>query len=165
MNTLYIALIVLAVLVGGAGFYFVSKKLGLSLINVALSIVTAIRSALENTTLASSKFAMVLNLIIQALTYGNIVAAEDSTDEERIAFAMEYVIDISTKLGIEISKTEESIIRNVLSVGFIFMRALKVKPMSKTYLRMAKITGISKAVRLQIISEIGAKAELRAAHE
>lgn len=163
MNTLYIGLIVLAVLVGGFGFYFVSKKLGLSLINVALSIVTAVKSALEHSALASSKFAVVLNLIIQALTYGNIVASEDSTDSERVDFALEYISDISDKLGIKINDNERAIIKSVLALGFVFMRALNVRPIGKVYLRMAKLIGLSKSERLEMLTTISARADLRRA--
>lgn len=144
MNTLYIALICLAVFAGGAGAIFLAKKFGLTLINVPLAIVIAIKSALEGTSLAASKFSLVINLIIEALTYGSILSSEDTDTEGKVEAGLNYIHNICTQLDIEINETEDKIIRYVLSIGFTLMKSLNVGiKYNKLYIRMARYAGIS----------------------
>lgn len=146
MDTLYIALIIAAVLVGSFGFYFITKRFGLNLINIPLAIVTAIKSALEGTVIATSKFSLILNLIVEALSFGNIISSDDIDINKKVEIALEYIHNISSQLGVEITESERGIIKYVLSLGFTLMKSLKVEAKvkySKLYHKMAEYAGFT----------------------
>lgn len=167
MNILYIALIVAAVLVGSFGFYFIAKKFGLSLINIPLAIVTAIKSALEGTSVATSKFSTIFNLIIEALSYGNIIVSEDVDPEEKVNIALEYIRNIASELDIVIDDSEVSIIRYVLSIGFTLMRSLYVESRikyNKLYSKMAKYAKLTDYEKNSGSSRVEFAVSLRKAH-
>lgn len=157
MDTLSICLIVAAVIVGSGLFYFLTKKLGLSIVNIALSIVMAIKSALADSTLASGKISIVLDLIIQALTYVQAICDEGTTTDTKVVKALNYIQNIAAQLSVTISDTELLIIKNVLQIGFTIMGALGVSSKTsykKLYARMAKYAGTSaemKAIGLKVI--------------
>jgi hypothetical protein len=146
-RTLYIAIIVAAVLLGGAGFYFLTKKFGMSLVNVSLAIVTAVKNALENTSIKSSKVMVVLDLVVQALTYVQaICGGENKTEEYKIETAISYIENIGQQFNITLTDGEIEIIKSVLKLGFAVMTAVGVNSKvnyKKLYAKMAKYAGIS----------------------
>lgn len=146
-RTLYIAIIVAAVLLGGAGFYFLTKKFGMSLVNVSLAIVTAVKNALENTSIKSSKVIVVLDLVVQALTYVQaICGGENKTEEYKIETAISYIENIGQQFNIMLTDGEIEIIKSVLKLGFAVMTAVGVNSKvnyKKLYAKMAKYAGIS----------------------
>ncbi|MPM12706.1 hypothetical protein SDC9_59060 [bioreactor metagenome] len=158
---MYLAIIVAAVLAGSALFILIAKKLGLSVINVALSIVSAVKTVLENSSIAGNKLSAVLDLIIQALVYVQAVSDDATPVETKIQKALAYIGSIAAELGISISPTEEDIIKNVLQIGFTVMGALGVS--SKTsykrlYSRMAKYAGTNREMKTYGLESIRKRA-------
>lgn len=160
-NTVYLAIIVAAVLSGSALFILIAKKLGLSVINVALSIVSAVKSALESSSMAGNKLSAVLDLIIQALVYVQAVCDDATPVETKVQKALGYIGSIAAELGISISQTEEDIIRNVLQIGFTIMGALGVSSRTsykKLYSRMAKYAGTNREMKAYALESIRKRA-------
>jgi hypothetical protein len=149
MNTVIIIAIVAAVLVGSGLFYFVGKKIGYTFVNAAYSIVVAVKTALEDTNLASSRVTTVLDLIVQALSYAQAICDTSATTTEKVEKALAYINNIAGQLSITISADETTIITNVLEIGFTVMGALGVTSGSckKLYSRMAKYAGTSAQVK------------------
>lgn len=145
-RSLYILIIVAAVILGGVGFYFLTKKFGMSLVNVSLAIVKAVKNALENSSIKSSKVMVVLDLIVQALTYVQAICGDEAKDEDyKISAAITYIENISQQFNIVLTENEVDIIKTVLKLGFALMNALGVNSKAnykKLYTKMAKYAGI-----------------------
>jgi len=160
-NTVYLAIIVAAVLAGSALFIVIAKKLGLSVVNVALSIVTAVKSVLESSSMAGNKLSAVLDLIIQALVYVQAVSDDAASTDTKVEKAMVYIASIASELGISISDTEKDIIKNVLQIGFTVMGALGVSSKTsykKLYSRMAKYAGTNREMKAYGLESIRKRA-------
>ena len=126
-RSLYILIIVAAVILGGVGFYFLTKKFGMSLVNVSLAIVKAVKNALENSSIKSSKVMVVLDLIVQALTYVQAICGDEGKDEDyKISAAITYIENISQQFNIVLTENEVDIIKTVLKLGFALMNALGI---------------------------------------
>lgn len=158
---MYLAIVVAAVLSGSALFVLIAKKLGLSVINVALSIVSAVKSALESSSMAGNKLSAVLDLIFQALVYVQAVCDDSVSIETKVQKALGYIGSIAAELGISISQTEEDIIKNVLQIGFTIMGALGVNSKTsykKLYSRMAKYAGTNREMKTYGLESIRKRA-------
>jgi hypothetical protein len=158
MNAVIIIAIVAAVLIGSGLFYFIGKKIGYTFVNAAYAIVLAVKTALEDTNLASSRVTTVLDLIVQALSYAQAICDSSATTAEKVEKALAYIQNIAGQLSITISADEITIITNVLEIGFTVMGALGVTAGSykKLYSRMAKYAGTSanvKAIGLKNIAQ------------
>jgi len=149
-QTLIIIGIVAAVLVVSVLFVFIVKKTGLSLINVSLSIVTAVKTALNDAGIANNKFSVVLDLVIQALTYVQAMCDDGMATDIKVDKALDYVKSIARELDITLTDNDLLMIVDVLGLGFTFMGALGITSKSsykKLYLRMAKYAETSEEIK------------------
>jgi len=163
-NILYIAIIVAAVLIGSGLFYFLVKKVGCSIVNVALAVVTAIKDALEGSALESSKFYTILEFIIEALTYFQAIYGDDLTTAGKVDKALIYIKSLAANLSITLSDAEITIITYVLNLGFSVMGALGVGKKTsyyKMFSRMAKYAGIEAVAKEKGLARLTKRMEAR----
>lgn len=145
---LIIVVVVAAVLALSAGISIVAKRFGMSVINIPAAIVNAVKEALEGSSLAGTKLAVVLDAIVQALAYVQAICDSSVTMETKVQKALAYITDILAELGVTLTDAETAIITNVLQIGFTVMVALGVNSSAsyaKLYTRMAKYARIDKA--------------------
>jgi hypothetical protein len=124
MSTVGIVVIVVLVLAVSAGAIYLAHKSGLSIINVALSLVNFIKSTLANSGISIGKLSDVLDLIIQGLVYIQAISDESLTSDEKVSLALNFIKNIAGELDLTLSDEEISIISSVLKIGFIFMNSI-----------------------------------------
>ena len=153
-----VIIIIAAVFAVGIVGYFIISKLGMSVINIALAVVTAVRNALEDTNIVKTKFYTVLELIIESLTYVQAIYADALTSLQKAEKALDYINDIAGQFNLTFSAEEMAMIESVLIVGFRVMDALGAgskagfKLMYDRMARHAEINKTHRAIGLTRIS-------------
>ena len=161
MNTqtlMITGVVAVTLLISGGLMYVVKKIKGISYINIAFTIVSAVKETLYDAGIASNKFSDVLDLIVQALSYVQAICSGDIDTDIKVAKALSYVKDISKELGITLTDQDISIVSKVLALGFTFMDALGLTQKSSftnLYKRMTKYAGTPKNVKVLGLKYIG----------
>ena len=142
-----IAGIVAAVLLLAGLSYFIAKRGGKIFVDVAATVASAVKKALEGTSLDKTIISTVLQMIIEALIYVQSLYADDLDYQQKVDKALDYIKDLAEQFSVPLSENDIYIISYVLGVGFSVIGALPGNSVTveKMYTRMADSTGASKA--------------------
>lgn len=134
-NPIFMILFGGVIVVGGLAI--IVKFFGLKYINITESIVLFARNNLEQLGMSSEKIKLILDIMLQAITTA-IVIDSNHTNAERVDNAMTFVSNICSELNLTFSEFEQTIIRDVFVLVFIFIDTLKISTTKVTYNKLAK---------------------------
>lgn len=129
---LTLMIIVIAVLLLSGGAVFIIRKFKVSYVNVLLSVVTFVRTTLINAGWTNGDVNVILEMIIQSLTYVQAISSTGVTVDLRVADALSYIEKISKQFDVTFTDSDIAIIKTVLKLGFIFMDSIGIDKAIKT---------------------------------
>ncbi len=102
-TTLELIIIVAGVLLLAVAFIYLAKKFGTTWISKLKSVVDCVVSALESAGVTSDRINTLLNLIVQAITYGLATVTSGETITALTEAALQFVEDIAAALSITLT--------------------------------------------------------------